>query len=324
MNKDYQKDYARGIKTSSFIQSFTNENGIIKCFLEAVKKDERFVIHIRNDYFNVYYKSGNVARIDSSLKLKIDDNYFEYSDEKVENVIKLFEVGKYVEYLNVMVDVMESYWDGLFYKKHPKTEKRPEDEGGVQQKISISNKNHLTDFDVLDLEYQISSENENPLRYDGGTPYPRKSKSKTTEEIIVHKKQSPRFDIVAISDGKLYVIELKKGTSALRGPSGMHDHIDSFLHTIAKNKKTKSLFVEEMKNLLKQKQDFDLICKDLQIVSDDVEFCFAYSYKQPTNKRTREKNSINSVINSRDKEGIRPCDYKIIYLEPDDYRLLLK
>lgn len=321
---DYQKNYARGIKTPMFIKSSTKKDGIIKMFLDTVKKDNRFVIHIRNNYFNVYYKSGNVARIDSSLKPKIDNNYFKYSHVKKENVIELFEVGKYTEYLNVMVDVMESYWDGLFYKKHLKTEKRLEDEGNVQQEISINNKNHLTDFDVLDLEYQISSDMENPLRYDGNTPYPVATINKETREVNKHKKISPRFDIVAISNGKLYVIELKKGTSALRGPSGMHDHIDSFLHTIAKNEETKALFVEEMKNLLKQKKDFGLICKDLQIESDDVEFCFAYSYKQPTNKRTREYKSVNSVINSIDKEGIKPLNYKIIYLEPDEYKLFLK
>lgn len=301
---NYQKDFARGIKNASLLDSILN--GSIKKFLLAVQADERFVIHIRNDYFNVYYKSGNVAKIGSNLKPEIDSNYFTYSNFTKKELIELFEKNKFEDYLNKMVNTMDAYWTNSSSK--PITE----DEGDVQQKISINNKNHISDFDVLDLEYQISPDFNNPLRYDGESPY---SKSKP--------KSSPRFDIIAINAGKLYVIELKKGTSALRGTSGMHDHIDSYIHTIAKNNETISLFVEEMKNLLKQKQDFGLIDKSLEITSNDVEFCFAYSYKQPMEKRKREINSINTLLNSTDKNGIKPGDYKILYLEPGEYKLKL-
>lgn len=316
---NYQKDFARGIKDSKLYDSFIN--GTVKAFLSVVQADERFVVHIRNDYLNVYYKSGNVAKIESNLVPDIDEHYFKYTDLTKEKVIALFKKELYKDYLNSMVRVMESYWDGLFYRNHSKTEKRPEDEGEVQQKISINNKNHISDFEVLDLEYQISSDSNNPLRYDGESPYPTRKMDKKTGIIKEGKKISPRFDIIAINAGKLYVIELKKGTSALKGPSGMHDHIDSFLHTIGKNKETKALFVEEMKNLLKQKQVFGLIDKELQIISDDVEFNFAYSYKQPEEKRKREYKSIADVLGTTDNQGIKPEDYRILYLEPGDYKL---
>lgn len=316
---NYQKDFARGIKDLNFYHSFLD--GTINKFLKIVVADNRFVIHIRNNYFNVYYKSGSIAKIGTSLLPEIDQNYFKYSELTKDILIKLFEEEQYEKYLNIMVDVMESYWDGLFYEKHPKTAIRPEDEGDVQQKISINNKKHNSDFDVLDLEYQVSTDRNNPLHYDGLSPYAVKVLNKKTGEYDTKPKSSPRFDIVAIKEGKLYVIELKKGTSALKGKSGMHDHIDSFIHTIAKNEDTIQLFIGEMKNLLKQKQEFGLIDKDLTIVSDSVEFCFAYSFRQLPEKRKREIKSINNILNYTDENGIKPGDYNIIYLEPGEYKL---
>lgn len=314
MDKQYSTKFARRIKDPDMLKSMTKE--VLSNLFEVLKDDHRFVTHFRNNYFNIYYRSGSVAKV-TPQGLVVDPNYFS-SDEyegQYEKVVNLYNTAQFSDYLNTMVKVMDAYW-----KKHNPEGK--EDEGDVQQKISDCNKYGKSDFTVIDLEYQVSSDKANPLRYDGSTPYPGKKKTKDGTYKTVLKTQ-PRFDIVSVHDGQIFVIELKKGTGAMRHHAGIHDHIDSFLHTIAKSEETKALFVEEMSELLKQKQDLGLVDKRVKITSKDVQFCIAYSYKQPKAKRTREMDSINLILN-KEENGIDPRGYQVIYLEPDDYTLKLE
>lgn len=321
MDNKYQDSFARKIKDEAMFLSMSK--GKLSQLIDIVKNDDRFVIHIRNNYFNIYYHSGSVIKV-GPQSITVDKNYFN-SDKykgKYKEVVELYKEGNYVDFLNTMIDVMESYWDALFFAKHPKNMKRLEDEGDVQQQISVNNKFGKSDFTVIDLEYQISSALSNPLRYDGTSPFPVKKRQEDGTYKIVPKTQ-PRFDIIAIHNGELYIIELKKGTNAIRHHAGIHDHIDSFIHTIGKNTETKQLFVDEMRALLKQKQVLGLVDKRVDIISNEIQFCIAYSYKNPKEKRNKEAESVRTV---RDTIccGIDPSKYSIIYLEPNEYTLLLK
>ena len=65
------------------------------------------------------------------------------------------------------------------------------------------------DYVVLDLEYAVSRNS--AFAYNGDK-----------------KKVVPRFDIIAIGNGQIVVIELKKGLGATVGVSGIGPHIDCY------------------------------------------------------------------------------------------------
>ena len=64
----------RGIKDLMFWQSLVS--GKLSNMIEVVKADPELVLHFRNNYLNVYYHSGNIAKITSERGLIIDENYF--------------------------------------------------------------------------------------------------------------------------------------------------------------------------------------------------------------------------------------------------------
>ena len=321
------RQLCRGIKNPKMWQSLVN--GKLKEMLEVVKLDEELVLHLRNNYMNIYYRSGNVAKIEGENRVDINENYFiseqeeDYcrdkrkkshsDDEKHEKLIgdrnkvkHLFIVGEYKEYFDRMKTTMDSYWK---YKGMSE-----EDEGDVQQKLCSSNKydSKESEYTIIDLEHEVSINAD--FSYKGTTPFPI-TKGK--------RKENPRFDVVAVrkSDGQLFVLELKKGNKALEGPSGMHDHVDSFLHTIKETAEAERSFVEEMEYVLMQKQILGLVDKAVKITSEDVQFAFVYSYASKDGfKQKNEKDNVERLRHDK-RKGIDISQYQVIYLQPNEYIL---
>jgi len=319
------KKLCRGIKNPKMWQSLVN--GKLKEMLEVVTQDVELVLHLRNNYINIYYRSGNVAKISSENSVTIDENYFiskeeedycrdkmkktVFDDKKHDDLIGkrdkaklLFKEGKYEAYFDLMKKTMSKYWayQGM----------SEEDEGDVQQKLCSSNKYDSKDsnYTIIDLEHEVSIKAD--FSYKGESPF-----------SVKDKKTNPRFDIVAVrkSDGQLFVLELKKGNKALEGPSGMHDHVDSFLHTIKETAEAEKSFVEEMEYVLLQKQILGLVDKAVKITSEDVQFAFVYSYVSKDGlKQKNEKENVERLIHDK-RKGIDISQYQVIYLQPNEYNL---
>jgi hypothetical protein len=156
----------------------------------------------------------------------------------------------------------------------------PKPEREEQHRLSIDNRYGKSDYTIIDLEYQVSKESEFRCLLKGKDG----------------KFKNPRFDIIAVNkDGKLCVIELKKGSGALRGTSGLKEHYDCYKQSIDRNH---GPFMVEMKKMLKQKQDFGLIDKRVEIKSSIPEFMFAYSYNSENISREKKAfDEAHEVIN---------------------------
>jgi len=141
----------------------------------------------------------------------------------------------------------------------------PKPERMEQHQLSISNQYNKSDYTIIDLEYQVSTKSDFACEFKPeGKDIPKK----------------PRFDIIAVNKlGEVCIIELKKGTGALKGTSGLQEHWDCYKESIGRNYEP---FVSEIKNLLKQKQDFKLINTQLEIKEPVPKFIFAYSYDNKT------------------------------------------
>jgi hypothetical protein len=271
------KYLGRGIHKEKFVESL--KNGNLKQMLQVINNDVELDLQIRNDYLNIYYRGGNIAKVKSESSVEFDKYYF-YLDMKntSKNVIKLnpmvvaelklkrnllidkFKNHEYRDYFNLAKTVMDKW-----LKINPNPERME------QHQLSVENKYKKSDYTIIDLEYQVSTESDFACKFI--------AKGKAD-----HK--NPRFDIIAINkQGKLCVIELKKGTGALTNTSGLKEHWDCYRESIGRNHKP---FMKEMENLLKQKQAFGLIDKQLKIEYPLPEFMFAYSYDDKTSEEDQD------------------------------------
>ena len=260
----------RGIHKEQFLKSLTS--GKLKRMLYVINEDSDLDVQIRNNYLNIYYDGGNIAKVSSENSVVFDKNYF-YTDmknvpaknistevkevltKKRNELISKFKAGNFQQYFDEAKNTMNAWFNA-----NPKPERKE------QHLLSIGNRYRQSDYTIIDLEYQVSTESEFYCTY---IP-------EVKGETKKGKPKKPRFDIIAVNkSGKLCVIELKKGSGALGSTSGLKEHHECYKHSIGRNHKP---FMDEMKNLLRQKQSFGLVDKRLEILSNEPEFIFAYSY----------------------------------------------
>lgn len=262
----------RGIHNKKFAESLMN--GKLRQMLIAISNDKDLDVQIRKNYLNIYYQGGNIARVKSEKSVEFDEFYF-YLEMKTipkkylpkdkikvlkaqrDSLVSKFKDGNYEAYFVGAKEIMDKWFN--VNPKHERLE---------QHKLSIENQYNKSDYTIIDLEYEVS------ILCDFACSYIPDKKVKA---------KKPRFDIIAINkQGKLCVIELKKGLGALGDTSGLQEHWDCYQQSIGGNHEP---FMKEMTFLLKQKQDFNLIDKRLVINNPDPEFMFAYSYaKSPSQK----------------------------------------
>jgi len=216
---------------------------------------------------NIYYQGGNIARVKSEKSVEFDEFYF-YLEMKTipkkylpqdkikvlkakrDSLVSKFKAGSYKDYFDNAKKIMEKWFEEI--EKPERLE---------QHKLSIENQYNKSDYTIIDLEYEVS------ILCDFACSYIPDKKV---------KPKKPRFDIIAINkQGKLCVIELKKGLGALGDISGLQEHWDCYQQSIGRNHQP---FMREMTFLLKQKQNFNLIDKQVVINMPDPEFIFAYAY----------------------------------------------
>ena len=269
-------------------ETFVNKlNGEWKPLLEYILSDSELDLQIRDNYINVYYQGGNILKI-KPRSFDFDKFYF-YTDgneERKTHLLKNAEEGddkakhiidKLVKLRDDLIENLSSPLNHLkvecYFGQAKAVMKKWEEtlndtlkishkEKQEQQKIAITNRKD-TDYIVLDLEYAVS----------------RNSKFSYNGKL---DKKVPRFDIIAIHNGQLVVIELKKGMDATGGTSGVKPHIDCFDHTIGRD--VNGLFVQEMKDLLTQKQDLGILDKSLKIENAKPKFVFAFADKDGEDK----------------------------------------
>ena len=281
----------------------------------ASKRENELDVQVRDNYLNIYYRGGNLLKI-SPQDLYFDEFYFHRGAKDMRKTRlkeKANDMDKecterwesYKEQRKEMLDIlkngggmpiysakMKNIMDG--WEKDLNTIGLNHDEKNDQQQISMNNRG-ATDYTVVDLEYAVSRTSS--FCYNGKL-----------------NKKVPRFDIIAVDkSGQLYVIELKTGFDAIDGCSGIRAHMDCFVHSIGRD--SKNDFVNEMYELLGQKQELNLIDKNVFIdKTKKPKFIFAFSEK------VKGKRCYDEFVEECKK--IRYND-EIIYVG-NDYQLKIK
>ena len=308
----------RGLHSEKWATAFGKE-GKLGGLIEMVKNDDELVLQIREDYFNVYYKGGNMLKVSSENSFQFDYNYFkceisldtqEQRKKRIDKRRSILESLKntrdYKTFIDEMKKLMDKYWIWLYNEKH-----RSLHEKDTQHALCISN-TESTDYTIIDLEFQVSTRKDCTYHYEPSS-LPRHP------GIYVCEK-SPRFDIIAVrnSDRRLCVIELKNGLDALVGKSGIGDHADSFEGSIGKNPLAELTFTNEMKKVVSDKKRFKLLSDDFYIDEKlPIEFIYAYAFKsEDENGKKAERDSF-----LREQEKACCMNYKVIYLNKGDFTL---
>ena len=308
----------RGLHSEKWATAFDKE-GKLGGLIEMVKNDDELVLQIREDYFNVYYKGGNMLKVSSENSFQFDYNYYkceidldtqEQRNKRIDKRRSVLESLKktrdYKTFIDEMKKLMDKYWIWLYNEKH-----RSLHEKDTQHALCISN-TESTDYTIIDLEFQVSTRKDCTYHYEPSS-LPRHP------GIYVCEK-SPRFDIIAVrnSDRRLCVIELKNGLDALVGKSGIGDHADSFEGSIGKNPLAELTFTKEMEKVVSDKKRLKLLSDDFYIDEKlPIEFIYAYAFKsEDENGKKAERDSF-----LREQEKACCMNYKVIYLNKGDFTL---
>lgn len=319
--EESKKTYlGRGLHSPK-LRNALKEGGLLQKLLEIVKSDEDLVLEIRNDYFNIYYKGGNIAKVESANSIQFDHNYFKgyqspkfESDKKeeerkalkMEMLSALKRERNYQDFVSKMKELMNDYWTWLKEEKGKSLKEKD-----VQHSLCINN-TEQSEYTIIDVEFQVSTE----------AQYTYKKPIRPKGRFVASKKRSPRFDIIAVrnSDHRLCVIELKSGVNALYGKSGIGDHADSFEGTIGRMPR---IFLEEIKGVVNDKKDFGLLSNNFELSDNNPEFVYAYSFK--SNDQDRDGNYVSKEQQKdlffEEMKRMHCEKYRVMFLEENNYTL---
>jgi hypothetical protein len=261
----------RGLSTE--FMTALKEGGILFPILKAVQTDKDFIMEIREDYINIYYKGGSI------LKLTRQGNEYTASFEikYAKDNPKRMEVEECLKTNKITaLDEAEKWADNIrFFKSimdyHSSIAANETLEKNIQQLIVQENNNwrtsNSTDYFIIDFEYANT-------QYD------------------------TRFDLVGLfwegdrnirrnpKDCRLVIIEVKYGDKSLVDKSGLTAHIKKAEKFLDDEKRVKD-FKEEMVTIFKQKRELGVLNIEnphevpIEAIDDSIDFLFIIAGHNP-------------------------------------------
>lgn len=221
----------RGLSTN-FLSEL--KDGYLQPLVDYVKQDETLFFAIRENYINIYYRGGNLLKVESGATntywATFDTNYFKDSIIKLpsQTLSNKEQVLSWIEIFPSLKHEMD-----VFFSKKSKLER--EFQQLVARENSYSTISNATDYFIVDIEYAADN-----ARFD----------------MIAIKWISNGTARRKINSCKLALIEMKYSDGALTGTSGIHKHI----RDIEKISQSDMVILKEgAVNCFKQLRDLGLI-----------------------------------------------------------------
>jgi len=252
----------------SFIENL--KFGLLAPILSLTKLDFTMCLEIRDNYVNIYYRGGNIIKIEEShgvFKASFDRKYL---DENLTNVLDLPGILNNTDDADAWLNAIPflKHEMDLWFGHHPKNER--EFQQLMLRENNFGNSAKGTDYFICDIEYANHTG-----RFDLiAVKWPSSS---------VHRKNNRNLGLA--------FIEMKYLDNALTGSAGLCKHIDDINTFLSSSENLKNL-KEEMKSVFNQKLDLGLINnqKSIESFSDDKpEFILALTDHDPDSSILRNE-----------------------------------
>ena len=269
------------------------QEGDLKPLLKAVKMDDTLDLELRGDWVNIYYRGGSLFKVSSKngkapYKIYFNTKYCINDQYQLEEYP---EVAKAVHDIPLYKQAMD-WW----IKKHPKYE-REFQQVIVRENNNSGNISRGTDYYIIDIEYA------NQITYKDGVAELDEIEKAYAEDSVKlgsNKSKGARFDMVAVkwlsngavrkdlSKATLSLIEVKYGSGAMKGKSGVVDHLMDFREFLSDEKNWQK-FCDDMTAVFKQKWRLGLMdglkgtidSDDVKISYDKPEVIFVFANHDP-------------------------------------------
>jgi len=223
--------------SESFIGDLENDNGLLHSILERVKQDHTLMLAIRSNYINIYYRGGNLVRIEEqkegSYRFHFDENY-NIAGEELPTLPTTAEnkddTAKWVNAFPHLEEVMDMY-----FAKHNKPER--EFQQLIARSNNFSNMANASEYFISDIEFADT-------------------------------ELGSRFDMLAIrwlanqrksgSNCRAALIEMKYGDNALGGDAGLIKHLRDMDALISDNNRFAAI-LETMESQFNQLDQLGLL-----------------------------------------------------------------
>jgi hypothetical protein len=274
---------------SAVFKKQLDDGALLNPLLCRVRRDTALDLEIRENYLNVYYRGGSmlrvtpVARSPGKYKFFFNTNYASKAVVKKLNlpgsmVDSIAAVESWLDFVPNLKDTMD-----LWFGKHAK------DERALQQMVVWENNDSPwaggTDYFIVDVEY----DDRHGARFD----MVALRWESTASARKLQKGYQPR----------LAIIEMKAGDGALKGGSGLQEHLNQYLKLVGDEKRLKA-FKREMVDVFRQKRDLKLIKGLLknsnQVVKLDrsVELIFLLAGHDPQSRK------LSTILKQFQQDGL--------------------
>jgi hypothetical protein len=264
-----EKKIIRGI-SKEFAEAF-KQSQLYKLYIEH--KDELF-IGVRNNYLNLYYNCDSIAKItytNGCLCCEIDKYYIDGKHYK----------QKEKRYKIEQSEICNQYEE---IKKH--SDNKATLEKKAQSKlVLLNNNNKESNWFCIDVEYVKQFKN---------------------KQEKIDANFNGRFDIIALSKTKPHkvaLIELKYGSGAIGGESGIYKHVDDFTKFCEKDYFKKHL-KEEILNIVESQIWLGItvpseLTKEIEVLSPDFYFITLDNNAKKINASTPKQSMAGYLFDNK-------------------------
>jgi len=204
-----------------FIKDLSTE-GLLAGILKRVRDDDTLLLALRGKYINIYYRGGNLIKIESNgsagnYKASFDINYIKNSETTLPELPTILgnknDVKAWIEAFPKLKEIMD-----LFFTKHSKLER--EFQQLVARENNCSTISNETEYFVTDIEF---ADTDVGARFD----------ILATRWLANERKDGSKC--------RAALIEMKYGDQALDGKAGLVEHLKDIDAFLGKKDKYKNL-----------------------------------------------------------------------------------